>query len=202
MCSYRCDSRSAAAGNGVVAGQVESEAGAQAQPGGVGVAREHHQLDAVAGGEEHGLVDLLARDELAQQRHRVVDGQPLAQRERRRAVIHADQQDLHVSSSTPITAKKRKPKANTAAGRGLARSLAPAEAERGEHGVDGPGDQRPGLVGAADEETPARGLHPEHARDDAQREQGEARRQRGRVHAIEGLERGQREADAARSPWS
>ena len=83
-----------------------------------------------------------------------------------------------MSSSTPITAKKRKPKANTAPVGGLARSLAAAEADRGEHGVDGPGEQRPGLVGAAREEPPARGLHPEHAGDDAEREQAEARRQR------------------------
>ena len=99
----------------VAAGEVEAEEGAQAQPGDVEVAREHHQLDAVAGGEQHGLVDFLARDELAQQRNRIVDGEPLAQRERRRAVAHADQQDLHANSSTPITAKKRKPKAKTAA---------------------------------------------------------------------------------------
>ena len=67
--------------------------------------RDGHHLDAVAGREQRCLLHFVLRDELLEERRGFVHGQLLAELERRTAVVHAEQQDLHTSSSTPMTAR-------------------------------------------------------------------------------------------------
>ena len=75
--------------------------------------RDDH-LHPIAGGDEHRLVDLVPIDELAQRRAVVLHGELLAHLDGRAPMAHADEEDLHVSSSTPTTAKSRKAKPATA----------------------------------------------------------------------------------------
>ena len=95
---------------GACPSQVAPEERAQAMARSVEVARERHDLDAIAGGDQHRLVDLVGADELLQRRRHVVHGQPLAHLERGAPVVQADEDDLHAKNSTPITANKRKRK--------------------------------------------------------------------------------------------
>jgi len=82
----------------------------QAQTRSLGLMGRDHQLDTVAGRYDHGLVDLVTRDELLEHGRRVVDREALAHVERRAAVVHAEEQDLHTRSPTPTTANTRKKK--------------------------------------------------------------------------------------------
>jgi hypothetical protein len=94
----------------LAAPELAEEEAAQAVAGGVEPAGGGHHLHPVAGGEQHRLLDLLAVGQLGEPRSGIVDGEALAHLDRRRAVVHARQQDLHSRASTPTTAKSRKAK--------------------------------------------------------------------------------------------
>ena len=147
--------------------ELAVEERAQAVTAGVEVVRGGDHLDAVAGGDQHRLVDLGRVHQLREPRQRVVDGEALAHLDGRRAVVHADQQDLHVTAPTPITDEEQEGEAERGAGRRLATAPAGGEARDDQRQVDRPRDHRPRRVRAADEEMPGLSLRPQHAGDDA-----------------------------------
>jgi hypothetical protein len=97
--------------------ELALEQRAQAQARRVGVARHDQRLDAVAGREQHALVDVGARHQLAERGARVVDREALAQLEGRGAVAHADEQELHgaIPAATTTTRSTTKPAADASA---------------------------------------------------------------------------------------
>ena len=99
---------------GAVTRQIAAEERAKPHARGVDIPREDGHLDAIAGREQHRLVDLVAPHELLQQRRCIVHGEALADLEGRAAVIDSDQQQLHAMNSPPSTARQRKTKPATA----------------------------------------------------------------------------------------
>ena len=71
-------------------------------------------LDAVARGDQHRLLDDLAIAELGEHGSDLAHRKALAQRQGRGAVVHAEEQQIHGSSPTPSTATDKNAKPTTA----------------------------------------------------------------------------------------
>ena len=104
----------AAFGQRHIARQLVGEEVIQTMAGGIDAMRGDDQIDAIAGRDHDGFFDLFASDQLLERRSRRFDCITLPNRERCAVVTHAEQQDLHASSSTPTTANNRKAKPPTA----------------------------------------------------------------------------------------